>query len=107
MKKVEAIIQPFEVEGVKEGLTRMGLQRFTVTEVKGFGGQAGLGEIYRGMRCEAPYHLEAKVELQTAYHYWAEAYGSLEWNEYLRRVSKNSETGIWAVEVARMMLGPP
>jgi len=53
--------------------------------------------------CE--YHLDAKVELETAYHYWAEAYGSLEWNEYLRRVSKNSETGVWAVEVARMMLG--
>ena len=63
MKKVEAIIQPFEVEGVKEGLTRIGLQRFTVTEVKGFGGQAGPGEIYRGMRCEAPYHLEAKLEI--------------------------------------------
>ncbi len=41
MKKVEAIIQPFDVEGVKEGLTRLGLQEMTMTEVKGFGRQRG------------------------------------------------------------------
>ena len=63
MKKVEAIIQPYEVESVKEGLTRMGLQGITVTEAKGFCRQPGPGEIYRGMSYEPPYRLEAKVEI--------------------------------------------
>lgn len=35
---------------------------------------------------------------------WKEAYGVMEWNEYLGRVIKNLETGQWAVEVAKLML---
>ena len=63
MKKIEAIIQPCGVAPVKEGLTRIGVQGVIVTEVKGFGGQSGLDEIYRGMRCQAPYHIESKIEV--------------------------------------------
>jgi nitrogen regulatory protein P-II 1 len=63
MKKVEAIIQPFEVEAVKEALTQIIIKRMTVTEVKGFGGPTGPVEVYRGIRSEAPYHIEAKVEI--------------------------------------------
>jgi nitrogen regulatory protein P-II 1 len=49
MKKIEAIIQPFKLEPVKEALHRINVEGMTVTEVKGFGRQKGLREVYRGM----------------------------------------------------------
>ena len=63
MKKLEAIVEPSEVEDVKKGLTKIGLQEITVGEVKVFGRQAGTEEIYRGMRYEAPYQIGARIEM--------------------------------------------
>jgi len=54
MKKIEAIIKPFKLNDVKEGLTKLGIQGMTVSEVKGFGRQRGHKEIYRG----AEYHID-------------------------------------------------
>jgi nitrogen regulatory protein P-II 1 len=48
MKKIEAIIQPFKLETVKEALSEIGVEGMTVSEVKGFGRQKGHTEIYRG-----------------------------------------------------------
>ena len=48
MKKVEAIIKPFKLDEVKEGLSTIGVQGLTATEVKGFGRQKGHTELYRG-----------------------------------------------------------
>ena len=48
MKKVEAIIKPFKLDEVKEGLSGIGVQGLTVSEVKGFGRQKGHTELYRG-----------------------------------------------------------
>lgn len=48
MKKVEAIIRPFKVDEVKEGLADVGVQGMTVAEVKGFGRTGGKKEVYRG-----------------------------------------------------------
>ena len=48
MKKIEAIIKPFKLDDVKEGLSGLGVKGLTVTEVKGFGRQRGHKEIYRG-----------------------------------------------------------
>ena len=48
MKKVEAIIKPFKLDEVKEGLSSIGVQGLTVSEVKGFGRQKGHTELYRG-----------------------------------------------------------
>ncbi|MCF8119561.1 MAG: P-II family nitrogen regulator, partial [Deltaproteobacteria bacterium] len=39
MKKIEAIIKPFKLDGVKDGLAAMGVKGITVSEVKGFGRQ--------------------------------------------------------------------
>ena len=39
MKKIEAIVQPFKMEEVKDALTEIGINGMTVTEVKGFGRQ--------------------------------------------------------------------
>ena len=45
MKKIEAIIQPFRLEPVKEALHGINVEGMTVTEVKGFGRQKGLREV--------------------------------------------------------------
>lgn len=48
MKKIEAVIKPFKLDEVKEGLNKIGVNGMTVSEVKGFGRQRGHKEIYRG-----------------------------------------------------------
>ena len=48
MKQITAIIKPFKLEEVREGLADVGVTGLTVTEVKGFGRQQGHTELYRG-----------------------------------------------------------
>jgi nitrogen regulatory protein P-II 1 len=62
MKKIEAILEPSEVEAMRHSLSVIGIRTMTVTEVKGFGDQ-GQTQVYRGMRFEPPYLTEAKVEM--------------------------------------------
>src|SRR5438132_1639682 len=48
MKKIEAIIQPFKLDDVKEALQSIGIDGLTITEVRGHGRQKGHTEVYRG-----------------------------------------------------------
>jgi nitrogen regulatory protein P-II 1 len=48
MHKIEAIIQPFKLDAVKEALTAIGISGITVFEVRGHGRQGGHKEVYRG-----------------------------------------------------------
>ena len=48
MKKIEAIIQPFKLEDVKDALKGIGIDGMTITEVRGHGRQKGHKEVYRG-----------------------------------------------------------
>ena len=48
MKKIEAIIQPFKLEDVKEALKNIGIDGMTISEVRGHGRQKGHKEVYRG-----------------------------------------------------------
>ena len=41
MKKIEAIIQPFKLDEVKEALKAIGIDGMTITEVRGHGRQKG------------------------------------------------------------------
>ena len=50
MKKIEAIIKPFKLEEVKQGLAEIGSFGMTVSEVKGFGQKKGHTELYRGAK---------------------------------------------------------
>ncbi|MBM4274930.1 MAG: P-II family nitrogen regulator [Deltaproteobacteria bacterium] len=63
MKKIEAIIQPFKLEPVKEALHKISIQGMTVTEVKGFGRQKGIREVYRGMEYQVDFLPKVKVEV--------------------------------------------
>lgn len=62
MKKIDAIIKPFKLDEVKNALHDIGVKGMTVTEVKGFGRQKGVVEVYRG----AEYHIQfiPKVKLE-------------------------------------------
>ena len=63
MKKVEAILDPDEVEEVRALLRRIGVDAMTVTEVRRFGGSPDHSEIYRGAE-HVVYHLpKVKVEI--------------------------------------------
>jgi nitrogen regulatory protein P-II 1 len=63
MKKIEAIIQPFRLEPVKEALHAISVQGMTVTEVKGFGRQKGIREVYRGMEYQVDFLPKVKIEI--------------------------------------------
>jgi nitrogen regulatory protein PII len=63
MKKVEAIIKPFKLDAVKQGLTAMGITGLTVTEVKGFGRQRGHREVYRGAEYQVDFVAKTKIEV--------------------------------------------
>ncbi len=63
MKKIEAIIQPFRLEPVKEALHDISVKGMTVTEVKGFGAQKGIREVYRGMEYKVDFLPKVKIEI--------------------------------------------
>jgi len=63
MKKIEAIIQPFKLEDVKEALKAIGVDGLTITEARGHGRQKGHKEVYRGMEYEVD--LLPKIRLET------------------------------------------
>jgi nitrogen regulatory protein P-II 1 len=63
MKKIEAIIKPFKLDDVKDGLSGLGVKGLTVTEVKGFGRQRGHKEVYRGAEYQVDFVSKIKIEI--------------------------------------------
>ena len=63
MKKIEAIIQPFKLEEVKEALKAIGVDGMTITEVRGHGRQKGHKEVYRGQEYQVDLLPKVKIEL--------------------------------------------
>ena len=66
MKKIEAIIQPFKLEEVKEALKAIGIDGMTITEVRGHGRQKGHKEVYRGHEYTVDLLPKVKVEMVVA-----------------------------------------
>src|SRR4249919_1425817 len=66
MKKIEAIIQPFKLEEVKEALKAIGIDGMTITEVRGHGRQKGHKEVYRGQEYNVDLLPKVKVELMVS-----------------------------------------
>ena len=63
MKKIEAIIKPFKLDDVREGLSSIGVSGITMTEVRGFGRQKGHKEMYRGAEYNVDFLPKIKIEL--------------------------------------------
>jgi nitrogen regulatory protein P-II 1 len=66
MKKIEAIIQPFKLDEVKEALKNIGIDGMTIAEVRGHGRQKGHKEVYRGQEYNVDLLPKMKVEVVVA-----------------------------------------
>jgi len=63
MKKLECIIRPHKLEEVRDALDKMDVHGMTVTEVRGFGRQAGQTEVYRGAEYEVDFVPKNRIEV--------------------------------------------
>ncbi|HEV3331537.1 MAG TPA: P-II family nitrogen regulator [Bryobacteraceae bacterium] len=63
MKKIEAVIQPFKLDEVKEALKGIGIDGMTIGEVRGHGRQKGHKEVYRGQEYNVDLLPKVKLEM--------------------------------------------
>ena len=63
MKKIEAIIQPFKLDEVKDALIAIGIDGITLSEVRGHGRQKGHTETYRGQEYNVDLLPKVKIEI--------------------------------------------
>ena len=66
MKKLEAIVQPFKLDDVKDALVAIGVDGMTISEVRGHGRQKGHSEMYRGQEYNVGLLPKVKVEVVIA-----------------------------------------
>ena len=84
MKKIEAIIQPFKLEEVKEALKALGIDGMTISDVRGHGRQKGHREVYRGQEYNVDLLPKVKLELVVP---------SGRYEEVLRALASAARTG--------------
>ena len=63
MKFIVAIVQPFKLDAVREGLSELGVEGLTASEVRGFGRQKGHTELYRGAEYAVDFLPKIKIEV--------------------------------------------
>ena len=66
MKKIEAIIQPFKLDEVKQALIGIGIDGMTISEVRGHGRQKGHKEVYRGQEYTVDLLPKVRIEMVIA-----------------------------------------
>jgi len=84
MKKIEAIIQPFKLDEVKEALKAIGIDGMTISDVRGHGRQKGHKEVYRGQEYQVDLLPKVKLEMIVA---------SARAEEVIRTLSSAARTG--------------
>ena len=100
MKKIEAIIKPFKLDEVREGLSEVGITGLTVTEVKGFGRQKGHTELYRGAEYVVDFLPKVKIDV---------AVDDGLYEQVIEAITKSAQTGkigdgkIFVSEVERVV----
>lgn len=63
MKMLIAIIQPAQLDVVREALSKVGVRGMTVSEVKGVGRQKGHTEVYRGAEYVVDFEPNIRIEM--------------------------------------------
>jgi nitrogen regulatory protein P-II 1 len=63
MKLITAVVKPFRLDEIKEALKGAGVAGITVSEVQGFGRQAGHTEVYRGTEYQVDFVPKVRLEL--------------------------------------------
>lgn len=84
MKMITAVVKPFKLDDVREGLSEIGVQGITVTEVKGFGRQKGHTELYRGAEYVVDFLPKVKIEVAIA---------DAQADQVIEAISKAANTG--------------
>jgi nitrogen regulatory protein P-II 1 len=97
MKKIEAIIQPFKLDEVKESLKRIGIDGMTISEVRGHGRQKGHKEVYRGQEYQVDLLPKVKLEMVVADDRSEEVIKTL---AFAARTGKIGDGKIFVYEVA-------
>jgi nitrogen regulatory protein P-II 1 len=98
MKKIEAIIQPFKLDEVKEALKGIGIDGMTITEVRGHGRQKGHKEVYRGQEYNVDLLPKVKLELVVADERLEEAVKTL---TAAARTGKIGDGKLFVIDVAQ------
>ncbi len=65
MKLITAIVKPFKLDDVNTALKDAGVAGITVSEVQGFGRQAGHTEVYRGAEYTVDFVPKVRIEVLT------------------------------------------
>ncbi|MDE2306383.1 MAG: P-II family nitrogen regulator [Gammaproteobacteria bacterium] len=97
MKLITAIVKPFKLDEVRQAIADLGIQGITVTEVMGYGRQAGHVEFYRGSQIEVQSVPRSKIELavdDTIAEQVIEAVSNI------ARTGKIGDGKIWVAELA-------
>lgn len=97
MKKIEAIIQPFKLDEVKESLKAIGIDGMTISEVRGHGRQKGHKEVYRGQEYQVDLLPKVKLEMVVANDRSEEVIRTL---AFAARTGKIGDGKIFVYEVA-------
>lgn len=63
MKKIEAIVRPEKLDGVRAALERSGYPGITITEIEGHGLQKGSIQQWRGEKFKVDFLPKIKVEI--------------------------------------------
>jgi nitrogen regulatory protein P-II 1 len=63
VKKIEAFIQPYKLDDVKDALIAAGVTGMSISEVRGHGRQKGHTETYRGSEYKVDLLPKVKLEL--------------------------------------------
>jgi nitrogen regulatory protein PII len=63
MKLIIAFVKPFKLEVVGEALKSVGVSGMSVSDISGFGRQAGQKEVYRGAEYEVDYVPKVRLEV--------------------------------------------
>ena len=100
MKLVTAIVKPFKLDEVKNALKQVGVAGMTVSEVQGFGRQAGHTEVYRGAEYTVDFVPKVKVELLAAE---TDVDAAIEAIVAAARTDKLGDGKIWVTEVVRVV----
>jgi nitrogen regulatory protein P-II 1 len=66
MKRIEAIIQPYKLDDVRDALKSVGIDGMTIYDVRGHGRQKGHKEVYRGQEYEVDLLPKVKLEVVVA-----------------------------------------
>lgn len=63
MKLLIAYLKPFKVSEVMQALQEIGVDRMSVSEVKGYGRQRGHSELYKGTEYQVDFVPKSRIEI--------------------------------------------